>query len=327
MTVWPDSEWERSEPSDCRMVPKPLTALEKVVSDEGMHTALVVSRGRVIFEYFKPGIDVDTPLEMFSCTKSVLSFLIGLAIEQGHIRGMNQFLSDFIPEFLQHDGDPRRQDVTIGHLLTHTSGLDWPEWREWEFTIPTEPEDDYLDFILRRPMQCEPGTQFNYSSGGSHLLSAVITQATGMSAYDYARSNLFDPIGIGDVIWPTDIRGISNGGSGIQLTARDSARFGYLCLREGRWNGEHIVPGKWVERATREQCEGHPWFGQYGLHWWVKNMASVRVCFAMGFGGQYIFVAPDYDVVAVFAGWVPGADGLKPMTYFEEFVLASANRA
>ena len=148
-----------------------------------------------------------------------------------------------------------------------------------------------------------------------------------MSTHEYARSNLFDRIGMRDVIWPADIRGIPNGGSGIQLTAYDSARFGYLCLRKGRWKREHIVPERWVEQATCEQCEGHHWFGQYGLHWWVKDMADVPVCFAMGFGGQYIFVAPSYDIVAVFASWMPGSDCFKPMTYFEELILESAKRA
>jgi hypothetical protein len=173
-------------------------------------------------------------------------------------------------------------------------------------------------------MAADPGSVFNYNTGGSQVLSAVIGRAAGMSAAEFARGSLFNEIGIGRVEWPSDPSGVSTGGYGIRMSARDAAKFAYLYLNNGMWNGRPVVPRRWVEESTRQQSDGHRWFGRYGLHWWLRPLADPRAAsafFAMGYGGQYLFVVPSLDLVAVFFSWMPGEPSFLPMRWLEESVV------
>ncbi|WP_274650758.1 serine hydrolase domain-containing protein [Paenibacillus humicola] len=262
---------------------------------------IVVLRGdELAIEWHESGL--DKVAAVYSCTKSVLSALIGIAIEQGRIGGIRQPAGDFFGE-LKEDGDVRKREITIEHLLTMTPGFDWPDFDKPYWKMKRTP--DWLRFVLERPMAHQPGTAFTYNSGGSHLLSAIITRATGMTAAEYAERELFGKLGFRAVRWNGQ-GGVSEGGTGMHMTSLDMARFGLLYLRGGRWNGEQIVPAGWVRESVAVRSKGlqhydPPIFGGYGYHWWISPQ-EVNGCadcyFAKGYGGQYIFVLPALDLVA-----------------------------
>lgn len=193
-------------------------------------------------EYYREGYDEQSLYRLNSASKSFTSALIGIAIEQGYIGGVDDLLSDYLPQVLEQE-DTRKHQITLEHLLTHTSGLEWYEWgggySNW---VEFQTAPNWVDYILGRNLVYDPGTQFAYSTGNTHLLSAVLEAATGMTEEEYARINLFEPLGIENWQWDTDPQGITDGGNGLHLSTRDAARFGQLFLQNGQWNGQQLSP-------------------------------------------------------------------------------------
>lgn len=240
---------------------------------------------------------------IYSGTKSFLSALLGIAMEQGYPISLDQPIADYFDE-IRMSSDERKHSIRIKHLLTMTAGLDWPEFDKpyWQM----KRTKDWIDFIVTRPMAHAPGEVFSYNSGASHLLSAILTRTTELSAAEFAELHLFKRLGFRRSRWNSS-SGISEGGAGLHLTALDMAKFGQLYLQKGRWNGEQLIPSSWIESSTSVHHKGFqhyepPIFGEYGYHWWIssKEHNGVVSCyFAKGYGGQYIFVVPDLDLVAV----------------------------
>jgi CubicO group peptidase (beta-lactamase class C family) len=239
---------------------------------------------------------------VYSCTKSLLSALIGIAVGQGYIGGLDQPISEYFPE-LEDDADRRKRAIQIKHLLTMTPGFDWPDFDKpyWKMKRTS----DWVRFVLDRPMAHEPGEVFTYNSGGSHLLSAILTKATGMPVYEFARERLFDKLGFRKPRW-NSFGGVYEGGAGLHLSTQDMAKFGLLYLQRGQWKGEQLIPSSWVESSTTMRHKGllhyePPIFGAYGYHWWIspkEHNGKVDCYFAKGYGGQYIFVVPELELVA-----------------------------
>jgi CubicO group peptidase (beta-lactamase class C family) len=302
-----------------------LNGLTRKLAANEVIAALIVRRGFVVYEWYKAGKGADTLFNIYSCSKSVTSALVGIAIDRGLWKGVDRPVSEFFPDIAKTVDRSRKSGLTLRHLLAMSSGLDWPEWGTWNYYFqPMIESPNWVEYVLARPMAVDPGSIFNYNTGGSQVLSAVVSLATGVPAADFARHELFDRIGIGQVEWPADPNGVSTGGYGIRMSARDAARFAYLYLNNGVWDGRQVVSRAWVGESTRQQSEGHPWFGRYGLHWWLRPVADSRAAstfFAMGYGGQYLFVVPALDLVAVFFSWMPGEPSFQPMQWLEEFVI------
>jgi hypothetical protein len=190
---------------------------------------------------------------------------------------------------------------------------------------------DWVGHALRRPMAAGPGERFEYDSGSSHLLSAVVQRATGEPAASFARRHLFERIGMTSVVWPADPGGISSGGTFLEMTARDAARFGLLYLERGRWGDRRIVSEDWVRESTRRQSWGRFWSGRYGYHWWLEDEEPPYVLpegtfLAQGWGGQFIIVIPSRRLVAVFTGRLPSERASLPRRCMERFVLPALRR-
>lgn len=302
-----------------------LDGLTRSFDGTGALAALVIRRGLLVYERYGAGTRPDTLLNLYSCSKSVTSALLGIAMERGLVAGIDRPVTDMFPGLAKTVDAKRKAGLTLRHLLAMSSGLDWPEWGEWNYYFQAMVESsNWVDFVLARPMAADPGSLFNYNTGGSQVLSAVVSRAAGMTTAAFARRDLFDPIGIGRVEWPADPNGVSTGGYGIRMCARDAARFAFLYLNDGAWDGRQVLPRSWVAESTREQSGGHAWFGRYGLHWWLRPLADRRAAsmfFAMGYGGQYLFVVPSLDLVAVFFSWMPGEPSFQPMRWLEEFVV------
>jgi len=300
----------------------------------GIRGMLIVKNGALVHEvYFERFNRRDTLNALYSVTKSVTSALIGIAIEEGFIDGVDVTLPSLLPEYADRMGDEGKHDITLEHLLTMTSGLEWDEWTH-PYANPKNSSfylfraTDWMAYVISKPLMDTPGTQFVYNTGAVHLLSAVIKQTTGQHADQFARKHLFGPLDIGSYSWPSDPQGYTNtGGSfgGLSLRARDLAKFGYLFLNRGRWNGKQVVPEAWVESSTLPRVDLDAGsLVSYGYLWWVGTYTikghELDYIEARGLGGQLISLVPELDLMVVFTCWAGPEDadiGVPLMTIYQ----------
>jgi CubicO group peptidase (beta-lactamase class C family) len=242
----------------------------------------------------------------------VISVLVGIAIDRKLIPDVRTPIATYFPEVAQ-DADARKRTITIEDLLTMRSGLEGTSNVNYGAWVTSR---NWVQHALARPMFAAPGAVMEYSTGNSHLLSAILTKATGTSTWQFANDALFTPLGSSVPQWPRDPQGIYFGGNDMLMTPRQMVAFGELYLNRGRFNGRQIVPERWVAKS----CEGRarelrpgeragrripadfvdPMRDRkYGYSWWVHELGGHDTCFAWGYGGQYIFVVPDLDMVIV----------------------------
>ena len=276
--------------------------LEQAVDDigelDGVHGVLIARRGRLVAERYFRGAAGRRPHNLKSASKSVLSALAGLAVEEG-VLNLDQPIADLLPETADLD-DPRKQAITVRHLLTMTSGLESTSFGNYGSWVASR---NWVRAALARPLEAEPGTRFSYSTGGTHLLSATLARVAGTSTHDFAREHLFGPLGIRHSAWARDRQGIHVGGNNLSLLPRDMLKFGQLYLNRGRWSGRQILPWQWVDESTRPGLAGPRGrgriYGGYGYLWWLRPPTERGAYIASGYGGQYIYVAPAEDLVVV----------------------------
>ena len=272
------------------------------IADRGLqvHSVAVVRNDHLVLEaYFHP-IRPDHPHHIGSSTKSVTSALVGIAIDRGIIRDVDQPVLSLFEGRGTSDSSELKRRVTLSHLLTMSSGFDWPTVRFWEQIGPQwDASSDPVQFVLDRPMQHEPGTEFNYNSGNAHVLSAVIQEAAGMSAATFAKRHLFEPLGISDVIWPSDKNGVSWGGGKVMMTTRDMLKIGLLYLDDGAFAGEQIVPSAWIRASRAPHIATFYGDDMYGYMWWIDPSGRYR---SLGALGQCIYVIPHEEIVVAVTG-------------------------
>jgi CubicO group peptidase (beta-lactamase class C family) len=261
-----------------------------------LHSLLVARHGTLEAEEYFRGPGRDGRANIKSASKSVLSALVGIAIAEGHLTGVDQRIAPFFERDLRENPDPRKPQITIGHLLSMQSGLEPTSFGNYGQWVSSS---NWVRYAITRPMVDEPGGRMLYSTGSTHLLSAILTRAAGMSTFAYARERLAEPLGIELRPWTTDPQGIFFGGNEMRLTPREMLRFGELYRNGGVYQGRQIVPAEWLreswEARTVSPLNGH----RYGYGWWIKQAHGHPVYFAWGYGGQYIFVVPDLELVAV----------------------------
>jgi len=234
-----------------------------------------------------------------SVTKSITSVLTGIAIDKGYIKSLRQPVLDFFPDRKIANLDNRKKKLTIEHLLTMRTGF----CRDFEHGEQQLDDmrrtNDWVQYMLDQPLLTEPGTEFAYCTGGTHLLSAIITRATGMNELEFARKHLFEPLGINDIIWPADPAGNNTGGFDLYLQSLDMARIGYMLLNGGLWEKKQIVSKKWIEQSTRfvplDDNE------RYGYLWWSPD-ENPDLVEARGRGGQRIIFSSQRNIVLVMTG-------------------------
>jgi CubicO group peptidase (beta-lactamase class C family) len=300
---WPTQGWRHSSPEEQGIDSETLASAFDYVRDHRtpIHSLTIIRNGYVVLDaYFWP-FQAGQVHDLASVTKSVTSTLVGIAIGKNAIK-LRQPLASVFDSRKIENLDERKARVSIEHVLTMTSGLDCDAGRG-EITLSLMRKSaDWTQFMLDLPMRDEPGSRFEYCSGGMHLLSAAITSTTGLSALDFARRELFDPLGIGKAVWPTDRHGISYGWGDLRLEPLDAAKLGYLWLNNGRWEDRQLVPREWMSAAVRVQtrlARNDPKYG-YGL--WILPERQPPLFEAVGRGGQRISVAPEKNVVVVFTG-------------------------
>lgn len=318
----PDVSWQTDTPENHGMNPAVFEQMHTALANAPVYASLTAKDGVIIDEYYQDGYDENSKFAMHSCSKSFTSALIGIAIEQGYIGGVDDMLSDYLPQVASlTDG---KQNLTLRHLLTQTSGIEWYEWgggtSNWnEFRGAA----NWVDYILGRRQAAQPGAVFNYSTGNTHLLAAALQAATGMSELEFGKLNLFDPLGMDSIEWGTDPQGVNDGGNGVVITPRDAARFGQLFLQGGEWNGVQLVPEDWARESTAAQNNGAgDGTGSYGFQWWTRTFNGYDTYYAFGAWGQYIFVVPELNLVSVIASEGPQSS-YASRVYFTDYVLAA----
>ena len=259
-----------------------------------MHALLVSHRGQLVLEYYAAGYSAGRLANIKSASKSVIAALVGIAIERKLIAGVREPIVRWFPE-LRRDADPRRRAITIEDLLTMRSGLESTSGGNYGRWVSSR---NWVRFALERPMVSDPGTSMEYSTGTSHLLSAILTKASGRSTHQFAADVLARPLGITLARWPRDPQGIYFGGNEMLMTPRQMIAFGEMWRNAGRARGVQIVPAAWVETSCQPRTRSR-WDAdrEYGYGWWSQTFNGHRACFAWGFGGQYIFVFRELDLV------------------------------
>ena len=298
--VWPTEDWEVSTPEDQGMDSARLEAVVEYIEKPGGGAAVIIRHGRLVWEDYWGGWDADRTDISYSMAKSFTSALVGIAIAEGHIKSVDQAAADFVQEWRGTD----KEKITLRHLLTLTSGLQWQEGYSGVNDVTNMAgSEDQAAYVLARPLAVEPGTRILYSTGDPEVFSRILLVATGMEAEDYAKEKIFNVIGMPKATWLKDAKGHTTTYCCIFTTAREFAKFGYLYLRGGRWEDKQVVPAEWVEESTRAQEELYPTQG-YGFLWHVPAFPDVpsKVFDAEGIATKYIYVVPDLDIVAVRLG-------------------------
>ena len=261
-----------------------------------LHSLLVSYRGELTLEYYGAGIRAGRPANVKSVSKSIISALVGIALERRLIPDLRTPIATYFPQLLK-DAAPQKRKITIEDLLSMRSGLESTSFENYGAWVRSR---NWVQYVLERPVIDEPGQTVEYSTGSSHLLSAIVTRVTKSSTHQFAQRALATPLGFTLAPWPRDPQGIYFGGNDMLLTPRQMLAFGELYLRRGRLKGRQIVPERWVDTScvSRGRTRFNPDQG-YGYGWWSRPFAGHDTCFAWGFGGQYIFIVRDLDLVVV----------------------------
>ncbi len=280
-------------------------------SSDTIDSVIVIRHGNVVLEeYPNTSYRADRRHHLFSVTKSITSLLLGIVLDRGWIESVNVPVLDLLPTLLSEDGTEGKHTITLQHLLTMSAGLEWDE-DTWPVRDPRndfgrmEGSLDPLRYVLSKPRVEQPGELFWYNSGLSHVLSAVIAEASGMTTLQFAREALFAPLGIENIAWARDRTGLYKGGTQLYIRPRDLAKIGVLCLNEGMWNGTRVVSKEWIEQSTQTRVHGRTdYFAgrSYAYHWWTAD--AYRAYYASGSQGQNLYVFPELDLIVVFTATV-----------------------
>ena len=287
-----------------------------------IHSVSIVRNGRLVLDAYFNSWPKGRRHAIYSVTKSVMSALIGIAIDKRFIAGVDTPILGFFPDRTIANVDPRKRAITLEHLLTMTTGLRCRDSYRygWAGYMQMRSSPDWTQHVLDLPMAAAPGKTFEYCNGASFLLSAILAKATGSSTFAFAREHLFAPLGITNASWSASSRKIHDGCCGLSITPHAMAKIGWLFINNGRWNGRQVISAAWVKRATRRHVDA-PGNDHYGYQWWRDKRGYYM---AVGYKGQWIFVLPKKKMVVVFTGNLPFSTISAPKTLLDKFIVPSA---
>ena len=278
-----------------RAAPDLSSAGEAARELDRLHSLLVSWRGQLVLEHYAPKLTAGRLANIKSASKSIISALVGIAIDRKLIKDVDEPIANYLPQLAGAPAEKRR--ITIEDLLTMRAGLESTSGGNYGRWVRSR---DWVKYALDRPLVSKPGTTMEYSTGTSHLLSAILTRATKKSTWQFAQDALGKPLGISVARWTRDPQGIYLGGNEMLMTPRQMIALGELYLTRGRVKGRQIVTAAWVDESCRPRTRS-AWdpTREYGYGWWIQDIGGYRACFAWGFGGQYIFTFRDLDLVVV----------------------------
>ena len=301
---WP---WETVTPESQGFHSDDLMRMVKYIEEKNLaiHSIIIYKDGTIPFEMYFDSYNKNLSHNLKSTSKGVISALVGIALREGYIESLDESVLSYFPEF--ELSDPKIAEITIRDLLTMSSGFKWKENglnSMYTFFVSKR----IVPRVLKLPVVADPGTTFNYNTGLTHLLSAILSRASGMSTLAFAEEYLFKPLDIQNVQWEQDRDGVYIGGSELFMTPRAMTKFGVMYLQNGMYSGQQVVPEDWVQESTTTQIEGlfHGAQVQYGYLWWLDignqlftYLDDEDAFLAMGSHGQRIFIHPDHNLVVV----------------------------
>ena len=288
--------WAEASPSEAGLDPALLDeAAEYLMRRPYVDSFLVVRGGALVYERYFQGTQPWHSQNVHSSSKSLLGAVTGVAVAEGVIDDIDDAVADYLPALFEEVDDPDKHDITVRHLLTMSAGFEWTEDVD-EYWLEENP--DWLRAILRLPMEAAPGEVFNYSSAQTHLLAAVIAEASGMSYCDYLHARLLEPMGVQAEHMGRDPQGYFSGGYNLYLTPRELATFGKLTLARGEWEGEQLVPADWMDAAVTGHMDAGGGY-EYGYLFWLLRLTAVEVDIAWGYGGQLVYTFPEHDLAVI----------------------------
>ena len=314
---WPTNRWKVKKPEDVGMDSELLEAMLEDIDQSGLGLdgLVVIHKGDIVVEEYYYIYKESTLHETYSVTKSVISALVGIALQQGCINSINDPVLSYFPEREFLNLDAQKESLTIKDFLTMSAGLAY------------DPDEmyasmDWVQYTLDQPLIYQPGESWFYSTGGPQVLSALISQACEMDTVEFAELYLFKPLGIKNYQWQRGSNGHPNGSWGLELTPRDMAKFGYLYLQDGYWDGEQILPQDWVELSSRSYYQVRdllePWDLYYGFLWWIHGDGFYA---AHGYKGQFIYLAPEQDLVVVVTANLSDEDFVQPQQLIRDYLI------
>lgn len=301
-----NEQWTLAAPADVGMDG---AILQQALGIEHFRSSIIVQRhGKPVLEHYWKGYDKNTLHEIRSATKSITSLMAGIAIDKGILKGVEQPISELLGA--AYPGRPAlARNITVGNLLTMSSGLHCDDFNAGSpgNQMKMYEVQDWVDFMLNLAQRSTPGTESRYCTGGVTTLGRAISEASKLSVPAFAEQHLLAPLGITTMKWVMYDNGRhANAGGRASLRPRDMLKIGQLVLQQGKWEGRQIVSEAWIAQSTRPHTRVVGASGEYGYLWWITTVQhgnrQLPVHYAVGNGGQYIFVIPDLDLVAVFTG-------------------------
>lgn len=262
---------------------------------------LVIRNGYLVAEKYFNGFSKNKPHNVMSVSKSFLSAITGIALRDGYLNGINEKMLDFFPEYIYPNIDTRKYNITIRNLLMMRMGID----HDHNLYNQISNSSNWIKTTIELPLIYDPGTRFCYNTFQTHLLSAIITKASGVSTMDFAKKYLLEGMNINCAEWWKDPQGYYFGGNSMHFTPRDMARLGYLYMNNGQLNGEQIVPADWVEESLTNYTNfNNSTWGDldkvnYGYLWWLGEIKGYEVFLAIGHGGQFVINFPNLNMIVV----------------------------
>jgi len=302
LVIYSSYNWETSSPEAQGMNSQSLSfAFEEANNKEFVDGLLVIRNGYIVAEKYYNGFDSNIPHNIMSVSKSFLSALIGIALRDGILTDINQKMLSFFPEHVYPGMDNRKEDITIRHLLMMRAGID----HERNNYLPIYLSNNWIKTTIGLPLINDPGASFHYNTFQTHLLSVILTKASGISTRKFAQNTLFQPMNISVHQWEQDPQGYYFGGNSMHFTPRDMATLGYLYLQNGMFEGIQIVPVDWIEQSLTNYTnfKANSWGDlknyNYGYLWWLGEMNGYRAFLAIGHGGQFVITFPELDLIIV----------------------------
>lgn len=295
---YPEEIWRNANPVDVGFPEDFANSLDSAISDSdfgGLRSLLVVKDGSLVYEYYRSDSS-DSLHGVRSVTKSVMATVIGIALHRGNLETIDISLGDAIPEYFENEtANADSAHITMRNLLMMRSGISWDDTSSNVIRMRSNAQD-HTPWILSLPLVAPPGFVWNYSTADSQLVSVMFQHLVGESLNDYAETHLFEPLGIEEWDWREN-GGYSSGGAELSLHPQDMTRIGYLYTQNGFWEGEQLLSQEWIELTTSSQNEPE----YYAYQWWILSAedSAQHVYAAAGFGGQFIYVIPDDDLIVV----------------------------
>lgn len=327
---WPTEKWSISSPEAQQIDSNLLNKADARIEENypNIYSLLVVRHGFLVYEKYYRGMNEDSDNQVYSVTKSVMSALTGIALREKIITGTDQKVSELLPGYFSAIDNPKKKDITVKNVLTMSGGLE---------TIDSDyagyfTSGDWLDYAIKKPLTDEPGSKFTYNTGLTHFLSGIITEKSGMNTKEFADKYLFGPLNIKVKKWDIDRKGYYGGGSGLYLTPRDMAKFGFLYLNNGKWEDKQLIPQEWAAESTQKHIQPSDEV-DYGYLFWIAPMTdktrskSYPTYRADGAGGQKIVVIPELDMLVVITANENSSskDGADTQALIPDYILPAVN--